>query len=429
MIRLLTIAYRNFFRNSDRYRILMITAIVSVISIVLFVGVILGMVEGIYGKAARFYSGHLAIQGFIPGQKSTVVDPERFIKVSREYLPQSAVAVQRSIHYGSEAKLFFSGKSVNQRRFIGIDWGVEAEILAEMTFSAGSGSIAPGDTEAILISRSTADLLQAEIGDEVIMSLETYRSHINTGRFTIRGIFEEESFLGYVAYVDRQTLNEVMREPMERIHEIGFFFNDSGVSRRQARRLYDELATVDDFLPFFSTKEARDAALQERWEGRRYVLIPLDVQLSTLRDLISAMILVAVIIMLIFLGIIAIGITNTFSLLVMERIREIGTIRSLGMTKIRTILLFVTEAAFLGVTSAGFGYLTGVGALALISGHLDLSWLIYSELFLVNGELLWRIPIGWSALIILVVVAAAIGGALIPAIRAARINPVEALRE
>jgi ABC-type antimicrobial peptide transport system permease subunit len=32
-------------------------------------------------------------------------------------------------------------------------------------------------------------------------------------------------------------------------------------------------------------------------------------------------------------------------------------------------------------------------------------------------------------LIILVVIAAAIGGALIPAIRAARINPVEALRE
>jgi putative ABC transport system permease protein len=422
------ISWRTFTRNVKRYRMLMFTSSIAVVLIISFLGLSNGILSGVTTKAKLFYTGDLTIQGFERNQKSIIGGRESVYAAVMESIPRNAIVVERSIHYGSKAKLFHSGRQVNQRRFLGVDWSQEKAVLADQDFGADF-DFDKLDGDSILISSVTARLLRAEVGDSVTVSLETFRSHINTGQFIVAGIFDESSFFGFSAYLDRSRLNEIMREPVDRIHEIGIFLPESGNSAVLARRLQTNLSESLDVFPLFRSKSEKDQALRGNWDGRRYIVVPLEVQLSALTDLIAALNVVIGLIVIVFLAIIVIGISNTFSMIVVERIREIGTMRAVGLTRFHAVYLFLFEAVFLGVTSTLIGVLLGVLLLSVGSPAIDFRLIPYSELFLINNTLQWQVSPYWIALIFLVVTGSSIFGALRPAVRAARIQPVEALRQ
>ncbi|MHB1842384.1 MAG: ABC transporter ATP-binding protein/permease [Sulfobacillus sp.] len=101
---------------------------------------------------------------------------------------------------------------------------------------------------------------------------------------------------------------------------------------------------------------------------------------------------------------------------VLERRREIGVLRALGSTTADVFFLFLTEATVVGFGGAAVGLLIGWGL-----GKLAEAVLAQPGLFLVQI---------WLAVLALVLgtVVALVAGA-IPAGRAARLNPVEALRQ
>ena len=135
----------------------------------------------------------------------------------------------------------------------------------------------------------------------------------------------------------------------------------------------------------------------------------------------------------IYIGLLVLASTviiNTTMMVIYERIREIGTIGALGMTGGQIILLFVIEAMIISaigsllgtVVGGGFDFYlsrVGINIAALTGGSMDMPTtdIIYPRfgLFLLVGSFLFG-----------VVVASVI--AFIPARRAARIEPVEALR-
>ncbi len=101
---------------------------------------------------------------------------------------------------------------------------------------------------------------------------------------------------------------------------------------------------------------------------------------------------------------------------VLERRREIGVLRALGSTTADVFFLFLTEATLVGFAGAAVGLLIGWSL-----GKLAEAVLAQPGLFLVQI---------WLAVLALVLgtVVALVAGA-IPAGRAARLNPVEALRQ
>jgi putative ABC transport system permease protein len=77
----------------------------------------------------------------------------------------------------------------------------------------------------------------------------------------------------------------------------------------------------------------------------------------------------------------ALGIVNTLSVSVLERVREIGVLRAAGMTRGQVRRTVVVEAGILGLVGAGLGIVTGLVAAALLVGlsrgappFLDLPW-------------------------------------------------------
>lgn len=111
----------------------------------------------------------------------------------------------------------------------------------------------------------------------------------------------------------------------------------------------------------------------------------------------------------------ALGIVNTLTMGVMERIREIGLLRAIGMTRRQVMRMVVVEAAILGIVGVILGSIAGVGAGALL---LELGGGLGAP-----GGIPW-LPIGIAAILGLVLPTAA---ALYPAHLASRISIVQSL--
>ncbi len=123
----------------------------------------------------------------------------------------------------------------------------------------------------------------------------------------------------------------------------------------------------------------------------------------------------------------AVGVSNIMLVIIKERTKEIGIQRAIGAGPGVIIGQIISESVFL-TTIAGFvGLALGTMVLSLVSMAIDqakASGSSEEEVFFVNPEI--GIPIAVSALVILIVTGIIAG--LIPARKAVRIKPIEALR-
>jgi len=125
-----------------------------------------------------------------------------------------------------------------------------------------------------------------------------------------------------------------------------------------------------------------------------------------------------------FLFVALLGIANTMLMSVLERTREIGTMMSVGVRRRQILMLFLLEAAVLGLAGGIIGSIAG-GGFVLYYGHKGM-------VLPVPGALapLHVFPL-ISAQYILFILALAAGGAALaalwPSVRASRMRPVEAL--
>jgi putative ABC transport system permease protein len=115
----------------------------------------------------------------------------------------------------------------------------------------------------------------------------------------------------------------------------------------------------------------------------------------------------------------ALGVINTLTMNVIERQREIGGLRSLGMTRRQVLRMVLAEALALGtmggIYGLGFGYVIAqilVIGMNMLNSY-DLEFVFSPQPFLVGAA---------------IAIAIAQGAALMPARRAARINIVEAIQ-
>jgi putative ABC transport system permease protein len=116
------------------------------------------------------------------------------------------------------------------------------------------------------------------------------------------------------------------------------------------------------------------------------------------------------------------GIVNTQYISVLERTREIGLMKALGMRRKDVSRLFLLEAAWIGLMGGIIGTLGGV-----LLG-LSINPLITSKLKLGDGtSLIVYKPVQIAVLILALVLIAMVAGYL-PARKAAKLDPIEALR-
>ncbi len=115
-----------------------------------------------------------------------------------------------------------------------------------------------------------------------------------------------------------------------------------------------------------------------------------------------------------------VGIINAQIMSVSERFREIGTMKCLGALDMFVVKIFIIEAAFQGLVGSITGAFLGAFA-AIFMGTIRFGTLLIVSLS-------WY-DVGYSAVIaILTGTALSLLGVLYPAILAARMQPIEAMR-
>ncbi|MCB2220372.1 MAG: ABC transporter permease [Bacteroidetes bacterium] len=118
-----------------------------------------------------------------------------------------------------------------------------------------------------------------------------------------------------------------------------------------------------------------------------------------------------------------IGISNIMLVIVKERTKEIGIQRALGASPLQIMSQIITESVFLTSIAGYFGLVAGVGFVELIN-YLLIKFGTDNEMFQ-RPEVDFQVAI--LSLLILILSGAVAG--LIPARRAIRIKPIDALRD
>jgi len=182
----------------------------------------------------------------------------------------------------------------------------------------------------------------------------------------------------------------------------------------------DGVSRVDIGLAEGISTAAASAALGERLTTEPYIFSsPADIAdglRASTADFRATTALVAAIVL--FVG--SFLIVNTLSMTVGERAREVGLLRAAGATRAQVVRFVFVGALALGVAGSALGLLAGMLLGTLTAGSVRALTGFSSEIAgLDAASLLTAFLVG---------VAITIAGAIEPAIRAARISPVEALR-
>jgi putative ABC transport system permease protein len=162
------------------------------------------------------------------------------------------------------------------------------------------------------------------------------------------------------------------------------------------------------------TQEVADILASRHRPGARYTVQNLSAILDAASAIATVLTIVLILISAIALVISGIGIMNIMLVTVTERTREIGIRMSLGASRRVILLQFLFEALLISTGGGILGILLGVSVPVLANSlqnevYIPVSKLSILVAFLVSG-------------------AVGVGFGLLPANRAARLNPTEALR-
>lgn len=254
----------------------------------------------------------------------------------------------------------------------------------------------------IFIGQSLAREHNMEIGNRVVLTFETVNGELSSSAFNIAGIFRSGStqYDDSHVFVNRSDLNALVSDD-EVVHEIAVMLTNVDYAQ----------SLVDDLNQSFENIEA------QTWDR-------ISPELGTLALLGGFMLFLVTMIIMIAL---AFGILNTMLMALFERIREIGMLISIGMSRIRVFFMFMLEAITLTLTGSLVGILlASVSMMMLGESGLNL------ELFAGGIE-----EIGWPTVIypsitrgefvniVLIVVFITFVASLYPAWKAFKVNPME----
>ena len=330
-----------------------------------------------------------------------------------------------------DAALIFVGESVRQQ-VVGVDWETADFLRDRLVLRAGSVEQLLAERQAVVLNENVAAQLDVAVGDTLLVQSQTATGQQNVGEFLLAATTVDAGvFSGITAYAHRSYVNELLDVAPDAYLTLGILLDDLEAIDAEADRLYAALAAELELVPRFTGqdgfREVRRELLQAEWEGTRYQLSTINDFLGGIDDVARAVVITGVVVALILFLIVAVGITNTFRMVVYERTREIGTMRALGLQRSQTRRLFLTEAVLLALGSTVAGLALAAVArffLQSIDWGRDTPFFI----FLDDGHLSFPVDPAVLAAYLAAVVAVSLIAALFPANRAARQDPATALR-
>lgn len=405
---LLQLALRNLGRNRRRSLLTLSAMVVSSALLILALGVYSGMLQDMLASATEQYSGHLVIATPVYQNDrdlfANFADDPALLKKLRQ-VPEVVAVSPRLRSFG----LVSHANSSYPAELLGIDPQSEAQVTTLQQHLVAGHALAEQSRDGALVGSGLAKKLGVGPGDELVFLTQAADGSIGNDLLEVRGIFQtgDTSHDNSLLLVPLGWLQRVIALP-GRIHEI-------------AVRSTEPL------------KAAELRPVLQQLVGKKLQVKDWGELLPEMREAIASFDVSRMIVILILYFATGLGILNTFFMSVMERTREFGILMAIGMRPWRIRLLVLLESLLLGLLSLAVG--VGLGLLLtwyMQARGIDLSGWITPVTY-AGGTILPRLRavfepgnITVPALLLLVICLAA---GFLPANRAAKLRPVEALRE
>jgi len=427
------LALRNLTRQKKRSILLASAVAFGILIVTVINGFAAAFVQNVSENFANLEAGHV----FVEGVEKTASGREVSIVRDDKAIMDAAVAAKIPAKYitkrsSFEATLRNEGRSA-QLAISGVDFASETFLPDRLVFKSG-GLEGMQDRQGVIISEPIAKRLGVEAGDRILVQLRTYTGQQNVGEFSVAGITYDSGIIGNMSgYANKDYVNELLALSPDEYQTVGFYLPSLDGMDQYGNALYDALK---DKVPVFSRDKTAEAnpirammeqTKKETWTGIKYRVLTLNDFLSQVQQIVNVLNTVSLIILIVLFVIIMVGITNTFRIIMFERIKEIGTMRSMGMQRGEVRNLFLFEALFIALGGAVAGLvLAGVamGILSLVNFGMDTPIFI----ILKNGHLTFRLEFWRTALDIGIVAVLTLIAAYIPARNAAKLDPAVALR-
>jgi len=258
----------------------------------------------------------------------------------------------------------------------------------------------------VLIGKKLAEKLKVKLHSKLVVTLQDSEGHLTSEAFRVCGIYG----IGNGMFEELNVF--VLKSDLSR-----FVMVDEGVTHEMVVHLadHDQLASNSVALA-----AKFPGLLVQNWKQ-------LTPELGMLNDYGNIYIYFFILIILLSLGF---GIVNTMLMVVLERVKEIGMLMAVGMSKFRVFWMLMLETVLLTLTGGFFGILLGLAVtLATMKQGIDLSF--YAKGLEDMGYSSLVFPVIEYDMVLMIVVMVLVTGivaAIYPARKALKYRPAEAIR-
>lgn len=411
---ILRLGWRNLWRNPRRSLLSIGTVAVAFGVLITLEALREGLARQMLENGTRIMLGHIQVHDaeYLPGRDLyTTIGGERGTDVAAllgavESAPVVSVAAPRVIGFG----LLSTGPRSAGAQLLGLDPSREARVTSLLSAVVAGHGLADAAPNSVLLGETLAEELEAKVGDQVAVVTQAADGSIGNELLAVRGIFRTgmEALDRSLALMELPDLQALMALGRARIHEVAVRVENPHTAQAAADALMRS-----SILP--------PGARAESWQRLAPALV------DYLR-LLRGWNWVVVFIIGVFA---AFGVLNTMLMAVFERTREIGVLASLGFRPSQILAMVIAESLCLAAVGLVIGLGLGALGMAYFTWHgWDLTrWVAGLTIAGVLVDPVLRATFVWEST---PSIAATLGlitvfAGLVPALRAARMKPVEAL--
>jgi putative ABC transport system permease protein len=350
-----------------------ITAAALMVGIALVTGVTVVMdsaKSSLKAEAASVLKAEVIISGDDNGPRPATYDPA----VLREAAALPGVRAAAGLW---DDQVLINGKK---------EWVNATDDVAALSQAFGDGStVTTLRDDQILVDVPTAKDHGWQVGTRLTIQASRGEPH----DYTLAATFAKDTLPGTILLPGAATKDFGITQPV-----IGFVRLDDGVALGQA------LPQIKALLADSPEVSAQDAQAFVNEQAATF-----DVIITMIQILLALAILIAVL-----------GVINTLALSVLERTRELGLLRAVGLGRAQTMRMVTVEAVVISVFGALLGVVVGAGLGTAVTRAL-------------KSDGITELVLPWGRMGTYLLLAAVVGviAAVLPAIRAARLNVLGAI--
>lgn len=407
---LVKLALRNLTRHKRRTLITSSVIALGLMLYLVFDSLLIGMAEVSFDNVKDLEYSHLQITTEDYWENRDELPLEDLITVDQELL---SMITTLSDLQGIAPRIKFQANlhnGVNELPItvVGIDPINERQVFTTEDYLV-QGQMIERDTPQALMGKKLADLMEFFIGDYLTLVFKSEDGAFNTIEAEIVGLMNTSDPI----------VNDLVYIPLE-LAQWGLNI-DNQVSEIDIRLSKDSAISLG--------KKELETAFAQKWPG---------LTVNTWREAAAAVVAMSQaqniknqFIIFIILILAAVGIVNTIILSALERLKETGMMKAMGMKEWEIIVAFMLESIGMGVFGGIVGCIFGALGVWLLTVYgVDLAWFGMGEMnigFPMTGLIYGKWNLSAFSFVFFFGTLIALISSILPARWAARKNPIDAI--